>query len=315
MLRFVLRRLGLALPTLFGMSLLIFLMVRLIPGNAVDVLSGGDVLANEQSKEQIRKALGLDHSLPVQYFDRLGHVFRGDYGSSFITGRAVSGTLASALPVTLELTLLATVIALLIGLPLGVASSAKPNGLRDLGLRGVSLFGLAFPDFWLATVLLLAGSLWFHWTPPLIWKSFFSDPLTNLEEVALPAGILAVFLLASIMRMTRTSMLEVQKQDFVRTAYAKGLHPRRVRYRHALRNALLPVASLAGAQVAAMLGGATILETIFAYPGVGYTLTHAIYTRDYPVIQDSALMLAVIVVVLNLLVDLSYMVLDPRVRQ
>jgi peptide/nickel transport system permease protein len=315
MLRFVLRRIGFSLPTLFGMSLLIFLMVRLIPGNAVDVLSGGDVLANAQSKEQIRKALGLNHSIPVQYVDWLGRLVRGDFGTSFITGRSVGGTLASALPVTIELTLLATVIALLIGLPLGVASAARPNGLRDLGLRGVSLVGLAFPDFWLATVLLLVTSVWFRWTPPLIWKSFFSSPLTNLEEVAMPVGILAVFLLASIMRMTRTSMLEVQRQDFVRTAHAKGIHPRRVRYRHALPNAVLPVTSLAGAQVAALLGGATILETIFAYPGVGYTLTHAIYTRDYPVIEDSALMLAVLVVVLNLVVDLSYMALDPRVRQ
>jgi peptide/nickel transport system permease protein len=315
MMRFVLRRLALALPTLFGMSLLIFLMVRLIPGNAVDVLSGGDVLANAQSKEQLRKALGLDHSVPVQYFNWLGQLIRGDLGTSFITGRSVSSTLASALPVTIELTLLATVVALLIGVPLGVASATKPNGVRDLGLRGVSLVGLAFPDFWLATVLLLLTSVVFRWTPPLIWTSLFSHPLTNLEEVAMPAGILAVFLVASIMRMTRTSMLEVQRQDFVRTAHAKGLHPRRVRYRHTLRNALLPVTSLAGAQVAALLGGATILETIFAYPGVGYTLTHAIYTRDYPVIEDSALMLAVLVVVLNLLVDLSYMVLDPRVRQ
>ena len=315
MLRFVLRRLASALPTLVGMSLLIFLMVRLIPGNAVDVLSGGDVLANAQSKAQLRKALGLDHSVPVQYFNWIGHLVRGDFGTSFITGQSVGGTLASALPVTIELTLVATVLALLIGLPLGVASAAKPNGIRDFGLRGFSLVGLAFPDFWIATVLLLLTSVEFQWTPPLIWTSFFSHPLTNLEEVAMPAGILAVFLLASIMRMTRTSMLEVQRQDFVRTAHAKGIHPRRVRYRHTLRNALLPVMSLAGAQVAALLGGATILETIFAYPGVGYTLTHAIYTRDYPVIEDSALMLAVIVVVLNLLIDLSYMVLDPRVRQ
>jgi peptide/nickel transport system permease protein len=315
MLRFALRRLGLAIPTLLGMSILIFLMVRLIPGNAVDVLSGGDVLANAESKEKLRKALGLDHSVPVQYFKWLGQLFRGDLGTSFITGRSVGATLASALPVTIELTLLATVLALLIGLPLGVASASKPNGVRDLGLRGISLVGLAFPDFWLATVLLLLTSLEFHWTPPLIWRSLFSHPVTNLTEVAMPAGILAVFLLASTMRMTRTSMLEVLKQDFVRTARAKGLHPRRVRYRHALRNALLPVTSLTGAQVAGLLGGATILETIFAYPGVGYTLTHAIYTRDYPVVQDSALMLAVIVVALNLLVDLSYMLLDPRVRQ
>jgi peptide/nickel transport system permease protein len=253
--------------------------------------------------------------VPVQYFTWLGQLFRGDLGTSFITGRSVGRTLASALPVTLELTLVATVLALVVGIPLGVASAAKPNGLRDLGLRGISLAGLAFPDFWLATLLLLVTSVEFHWTPPLVWAPFFSDPMTNLEEIAMPCCILAVFLLASMMRMTRTSMLEVQSQDFVRTARAKGVHPRRVRYRHTLRNALLPVASLVGVQVAALLGGATILETIFGYPGVGYTLTHAIYTRDYPVIQDSALMLAVIVVVLNLLVDLSYMVLDPRVRQ
>jgi peptide/nickel transport system permease protein len=315
MLRFILRRLGLAIPTLFGMSLLIFLMVRLIPGNAVDVLSGGDVLATAQSKAEIRKALGLNHSLPVQYVDWIGHLLQGNLGTSFITGRSVGATLVAALPVTLELTVVATVVALLIGVPLGVASAVKPNGVRDVGLRGLSLVGLAFPDFWLATLLLLFTSVEFAWTPPLDWVNFFRQPLTNLQEIALPGGILAIFLLASMMRMTRTSMLEVQKQDFVRTARAKGLSPGRVRYRHALRNALLPITSLAGAQVAAMLGGATILETIFGYPGVGYTLTHAIYTRDYPVVQDSALMLAAMVVVLNLLVDIAYMALDPRVRQ
>jgi peptide/nickel transport system permease protein len=316
MLRFVGRRVASVIPTLIGMSILIFLMVRLLPGNAVDVLSsGGSGVASEKSKAQIRALLGLNHSIPDQYVRWIGGMFRGDFGVSFFTGIPVSTTLASALPVTLELTLIATVLAIAIGVPLGVLSAKKPDGPRDFGLRIVSLLGLAFPDFWLATVLLLFTSTVFLWTPSPVWVTPWRDPVENLTQVALPAGILAVFMLSSAMRLTRTTMIETLRQDYVRTARAKGIESRRILRHHALRNALIPVVSLVGAQVAALVSGATILETIFGYPGVGYTLTHAIYNRDYPLIQDSALVLAVIMVLLSLIVDLTYVVLDPRVRR
>jgi peptide/nickel transport system permease protein len=315
-LHYLLRRMASIIPTLIGMSMLIFLMVRLLPGNAVDVLSAGSGgVGSEDSRKQIKALLGLNHSIPDQYVRWVAGMLHGNFGESFFTGRPVSSVLASALPITLELTLLATLLAVAIGLPLGVLSAKKPNGPRDATLRTVSLVGLAVPDFWLAIVLLLFTSTVFQWTPSTIWEPFLSNPLKNLSEAAMPAGILAVFMLSSAMRLTRTTMLEVLRQDYVRTARAKGLSPGRVMRHHALRNALIPVVSLTGAQVAALVSGATILETIFGYPGVGYTLTHAIYNRDYPLVQDCALVLAAIMVVISLLVDVAYMVIDPQVRR
>jgi peptide/nickel transport system permease protein len=312
----VLRRFASVIPTLFGMSVLIFLMVRLLPGNAVDVLAtGGGGVGSTESRAQIRALLGLNHSIPVQYVLWIGGMFRGNFGVSFFTGTPVSAILASALPITLELTLIAVILATALGIPLGVLSAKKQNTPTDFALRSVSLLGLAVPDFWLATVLLLLTSTVFHWTPAPVWVPLVQNPVENLTQAALPSGILALFMLSSAMRLTRTTMLEVLRQDYIRTARAKGIQPRRILRHHALRNALIPVVSLTGAQVAALVSGATILETIFGYPGVGYTLTHAIYNRDYPVIQDSALVLAVIMVLLSLVVDLSYTLLDPRVRR
>jgi peptide/nickel transport system permease protein len=311
-----LRRVASVIPMLVGMSILIFLMVRLLPGNAVDVLSNGSGgLASQDSQAQIRALLGLNHSIPDQYVRWIGGMFHGNFGDSFFTGQPISGILGSALPITLELTVVAAVLATAIGIPLGVLSAKKPNGPTDFGLRIVSLVGLAIPDFWLAIVLLLLTSTVFHWTPAPIWVPLFANPVENLTQVALPAGILALFMLSSAMRLTRTTMLEVLRQDYIRTARAKGIEPRRILRHHALRNALIPVVSLTGAQVAALVSGATILETIFGYPGLGYTLTHAIYNRDYPVIQDAALVLTLIMLLLSLIVDLSYTFLDPRVRR
>jgi peptide/nickel transport system permease protein len=315
LLRFALRRTALVIPTLFGMSVLVFLMVRLLPGDVANVLTGGDVGATAASREAVRKALGLNRSLPDQYLRWIGGMLHGDFGASFITGRPAVDVIGAALPITLELTLLATLMAVVIGVPLGVASATRPNSRRDFGLRTVSLLGLSVPDFWLATLILLLTSVEFAWTPPVIWSPLLQHPVANLTGAFIPAAILGVFMLSSIMRMTRTTMVEVLRQDYVRTARAKGLTRRRVVYHHALRNALIPVVSLTGVQIAALLGGATILETIFGYPGVGYTLTHAIYNRDYPLIQASAIVLAAIVVFLNLAIDLTYTVLDPRVKQ
>jgi peptide/nickel transport system permease protein len=312
--RFVANRLLLLVPTLLGMSIVIFLLVRLLPGDVTNALLG-DVVATEQSRAALRHALGLDRPLPVQYFHWIGGLLRGDMGHSLITGRSVAGGLASALPITIELTVLATLVATVVAIPLGVISATRPNSRRDFAVRTGGLLGLSIPDFWLATVVLLFTSVVFHWTPAVVWIPFFEHPLGNIEQVAIPAVILSVFLIATTMRMTRTTMLEVLGQDYIRTARAKGVPRRTVVYRHALRNALMPVITVIGLQVGGLLSGATILEVIFGLPGVGYTLTQAIYRRDYPVVENAAVVLAFVFVLLNLAVDLLYTVVDPRIKQ
>lgn len=313
--RFLLRRLSLLLPTLVGMSIVIFLMVRLIPGDVVDTMLHGESVASPEAREALRKSLGLDDPLPLQYLSWVGSLLKGDFGVSLVTGRPVNATLGSALQITVEITLLSTIVATVIAVPLGVFAATRANTPADFATRVVSLLGLAVPDFWLATLVLLFTSTLLHWTPSIIWVPILDDPLGNLEQIWLPVAILAVFVVATTARMTRTAMLDVLSQDYVRTARAKGLGRRRVVYRHALRNALIPVMTLTGVQVATLISGATILETIFGLPGLGYTLTQAIYKRDYPVIEDAALMLALIVVLLNLVVDVLYAVVDPRINR
>jgi len=313
--RFVLRRLLLLIPTLLGMSVVIFLMVRLIPGDVADTLLSGESGSDVQAHTALRHALGLDDPLPLQYVKWMGSVVHGDFGTSLVTGRAVAGTLLPALEITLELTIIASVVATAIAIPLGVFAARRANRPSDLAVRTVTLLGIAIPDFWLATLLLLFTSTVFHWTPSVIWVSFPEDPLGNLSQIWMPTAILTLFVIASTTRMTRTTMVDVLSQDYIRTARAKGLDDRRVIYRHALRNALIPVMTLSGVQVATLLSGVTILEVMFGLPGVGYTLTQSIYKRDYPVIQDAALMLALIVILLNLLVDVLYAVVDPRISR
>jgi peptide/nickel transport system permease protein len=314
MLRFAAHRLLSLLPTLFGMSIVIFLLVRLLPGDVSNALLG-DVVATQESRAALRHALGLDQPFPLQYVRWIGGLVHGDAGHSLITGRPVAAVLGSALPVTVELALLATIVATLIAIPLGVASATRPNSRRDFAVRTGGLLGLSIPDFWLATIVLLVTSVFFHWTPSVIWVPFFRHPVGNLEQVAIPAVILAVFMIATTMRMARTTMLEVLGQDYIRTARAKGVPRRSVVYRHALRNALIPIITVIGFQFGALLSGATILEVIFGFPGVGYTLTQAIYRRDYPVIEDAALVLAFIFLLLNLSVDILYAMIDPRIKQ
>jgi peptide/nickel transport system permease protein len=316
MLSYAIRRLLLVVPTLAGMSAVIFLMVRLIPGNAADTIAnGGDVLASPASRKALEHELGLDQPWPVQYGKWIGGLFDGNLGHSLITGRAVSTILGGALPITVELTIFAALVATIFAIPLGVLSATRANSGTDFGIRSITLFGLSIPDFWLATLILLFTSVEFNWTPPNIWTPITHNLLRNLSEVAIPGSILAVFVLAATTRMTRTTMLDVLAQDYIRTARAKGLTTRRVVYRHALRNALVPVLSLSGVQIASLISGATILETVFGLPGVGYTLTQSIYSRDYPVIESAALMLALIVVVLNVAIDLLYGLVDPRINQ
>ena len=312
--KYILRRLLLLIPTLIGMSLLIFVMLRLLPGDVVDVMMAGDTPGSAEQKQVLREAFGLDKPLPVQYLGWLGSLAQGDLGKSLRTREPVTAILMRSLPVTLELALLATIMSTVTAIPLGVLSATRPDASVDYSSRLAGLIGLSLPNFWFATLVLLFTSLWFQWVPPVNYISPFTDPLGNLAQMLIPAAAIALREMAIIMRMTRTMMLEVLRQDYVRTARAKGAGERLVVYRHALRNALIPVVSVVGFQVGALMGGAAIVEVIFGLNGIGNTLVQGIFSRDYPLIQASALFLATIFVVLNLFVDVLYGFLDPRVK-
>ncbi len=315
MARYALRRLLFLVPTLVGMSILIFTMVRLLPGDVVDAMFTGDSGATASSKQAVRKALGLADPLPVQYLKFVGGVVTGSLGQSLTSGEPVAMIMTRAIPITVELAVLAAVTATVVGIPLGVVSAVRPNTSLDFAARVGGLIGLSVPNFWFATLALLATSLFLHWIPPVTWIPPWQNVLGNLQQMAIPALAISVYLMATVMRMTRASMLEVLRQDYIRTARAKGAPSRSVMFRHALRNSLIPVITVIGFQVGTLIGGATIVEVIFGLPGMGYTLVQGIFSRDYTVIQFAALFLASVFVVVNLLVDLLYGVLDPRIEQ
>ena len=312
---YTLRRVLLLIPTLLGMSILIFLMLRLLPGDIVDIIAGADPQVDSASRERLREAMGLDDPIPVQYARWLGDVLRGDPGTSLRTGQPVSELLLASLPVTVELAVLATLIATLAAIPLGVVSAVKRDTGFDFAARVGGLVGLSLPSFWIATLMLLFTSKVFGWVPKTRYISPLDDPLGNLQQMILPALALAVQLMAIEMRMTRTTMLEVLGQDFVRTARAKGLRQRAVVFRHGLRNALIPVITVIGFQLGALMGASAIVEVIFGLNGVGYTLLQAIFNRDYPLVQAATLYLATAFVLINLGVDVLYAYLDPRIKQ
>jgi peptide/nickel transport system permease protein len=302
-------------PTLVGMSIIIFLMLRLLPGDIVDIIAGTDAQTDSAARERLREAMGLSDPLWLQYVNWIGDLLRGDPGTSMRSGQPVSELLAKALPITIELAVLAVAIATLVAIPLGVISAVRRDTGLDYASRVVGLIGLSLPNFWIATLMLLFTSKAFGWVPPISYIPFQEDPIGNLKQFGLPAFAVAIQLMAIIMRMTRTTMLEVLSQDYVRTARAKGLGERLVVYRHALRNALIPVVTVIGFQLGALLGSSAIIEVIFGLNGVGNTLLQAIFNRDYPLVQAAVLYLAVVFVLVNLAVDFMYAVLDPRIKQ
>ncbi|HEX4746197.1 MAG TPA: ABC transporter permease, partial [Gaiellaceae bacterium] len=269
----------------------------------------------EEQRQQAREQLGLTGSYAEQYWRWASNFVQGDFGFSYRNTQPVSEILAHALPITLELVFLGLLIATVIGVPLGVLSAVKRDSTHDYAARVTGLIGVSIPSFWLATLLLLFTSRVFGWVPPLTYVSFFDDPLTNLSQFILPAIALSVFPLAIIMRMVRTTMLEVLSQDYVRTARAKGVGRRKVISKHALRNALIPVVTIIGFEVGVLLGGAAIIEIIFGLPGVGNTLLQAVFNRDYPLIQAATMLIAVTFILANLFVDVLYGILDPRISQ
>jgi peptide/nickel transport system permease protein len=312
---YILRRIAFAIPTLIVVSIGIFMMVRLLPGDIIDILFGGDQTASEEVKQQAREQLGLTGSYPEQYWRWVSGVLQGDFGFSLRNTEPVSNIVFDALTVTLELVVLGLLIATVVGVPLGVLSAVKRDTGWDLAARVGGLVGLSVPSFWLATLLLLLTSRVFGWVPPLVYISPFDDPIGNLSQFILPALSISVFTMAIVMRMVRATMLEVLGQDYVRTARAKGVGRRTVISKHALRNALIPVVTIIGFEIGVLIGGAAIIETIFGLPGVGYVLLQAIFGRDYPVIQAMTLLIAFTFILANLLVDLLYGILDPRISQ
>ncbi len=312
---YVLKRILFMIPTLLGISIVIFFMVRLLPGDIIDVLTGADIGADETLKDQAREQLGLNGSYAEQYWRWISGFVQGDFGFSLRNTQPVSEVLLNALPITFELVFLGLLIAVVIGLPLGILSAVKRDSKHDYAARIGGLIGVSIPNFWLATLLLLFTSRVFGWVPPLTYVPFYKDPIENLSQFILPALAISVFTLAIVMRMVRATMLEVLGQDYVRTARAKGVKRKVVISRHALRNALIPVVTVVGFEIGILMGGSAIVEIIFGLPGIGNTLINAIFNRDYPVVQAATMMLAFIFIFANLLVDLLYGVLDPRISQ
>jgi peptide/nickel transport system permease protein len=310
---YALRRVLIAIPTLIATSIVIFLMVRLMPGNVIDYVTGGTQSLSPEQRHQMEHQLGLDQSYVQQYLHWIKGLLTGNMGNSLVSTIPVAQTLSSAIPITAELVLYGLVIALVIAIPLGVLSAVRPNSFADFGSRVGGLIGLSIPNFWLATLLLIFTSRVLHWVPPLTYVSPTENLGQNLLQFLLPAISISVFTLALVMRMVRATMLEVLGLDYVRTARAKGLSPRRVRYRHAFRNALIPVVTIVGFQVATLIAGSAIVETIYGLPGVGYILLEAIKARDYTIIEDTTMLIASVVIVMNLLVDLLYGVIDRRI--
>lgn len=308
---YVIRKLILAVPVLLGVSVLVFLIVHLTPGDPARLLAGPE--AFEEDIQAIRVRLGLDQPLPVQYGRFLGGILRGDLGTSFRSGRAVAEEIAARFPYTVELATVSLVVAIAAGVLVGVFSAARQNSVWDAGTMGAALMGISVPTFWLGLLLMLLFSYYLGWLP----ASGRGGPLwtrAGLESILMPAIALGSPSAAVIARLTRSSLLEVLSQDYVRTARAKGLPERVVLYRHALKNALIPVVTVAGLRLGALLGGAVITEQVFAWPGVGTLVVNAINARDYPVVQGTVLLMATVFVLLNLTVDLVYGLIDPRIR-
>jgi peptide/nickel transport system permease protein len=312
--QYLVRRLLSTLLTLFGVSILVFLMLQLIPGTVVEQIMGIDAMVTKETVDSLRAFFGLDQPIHIQYLHWIQDVARGNLGISWRTGKTVTELIVSHLPVTAELTFLALIVAFLIGVPAGVVSATRPNTVVDNVTRVVSLLGLSLPVFWQGTMLILIFALILRWMPSLQYVGFFEDPLRNLQIMALPSICLGTASAAMIMRMTRACLLEVMGHEYVRTARAKGLRERLVVYRHALRNAMIPVITVAGVQVGYLLGGIVVVEEVFTLPGVGRLVLSAIFNRDYPLVQGAVLFIAIIFMLSNLLVDLLYSVIDPRIR-
>lgn len=314
---YVLKRALLFVPVLFLVSAIIFTIMRIVPGDVADqILAGpeGEGRYSQQDYDALRHRLGLDRPLHEQYIAWVGSILRLDLGRSLLSNEAVLDELVRRLPLTLELALVTLVVSLLVAIPAGVLSAIRQDSLADHLVRTLSIGGLTLPTFWTGSLLIIGLIHAFAWTPPIGYTPLWSDPATNIQQMVFPAVVLGYYYAAYIARMTRATMLEVLRQDYIRTAWAKGLRQRVVVFRHALKNAFLPVVTLSAFQFGHLLGGTVIMESLFTLPGVGSALVFSVLNRDYPVVQAVILLIASFVLLINLFVDILYAWLDPRIR-
>jgi peptide/nickel transport system permease protein len=314
---YLIRRMLLLIPTMFIVSVIVFFLVRYVPGSAVDViaayLSQGGLIQIDRAA--IAHSLGLDVPAYVQYVRWMGNiVLHGDFGNSIIQGRPVFQMVWERMPVTFELGLLAMIISTVIGLPLGVYSAVRQDTWGDYTGRTVAILLISIPSFWLATLIMIYPAIWWGWSPSVVLIPFTKDPMGNIGMFLIPAAILGTATAGGLMRMQRTMMLEVMRQDYIRTAWAKGLTERVVIMRHAIKNSFIPVITILGGGVGMLIGGAVIIENIFCLPGMGQLALQALNQRDYPLVTAITLITAVFVMVCNLVVDITYTWLDPRIR-
>lgn len=313
--QYTIKRIGLFIPTVLLVTIIVFVVMRLIPGDpALAILSADDAVYTQEELAQLRAELGTDRPVVVQYAEWMGGLFRGDFGTSYWWGGPVMERLGERIPVTIELALLGIALAVVCAVPLGVISAIRPDSPLDYASRVFTLIGISIPTFFsgiLLTILLIRA---FGWLPPLGYEDIWEDPWTNIKQLLLPALALGFYDMAFIARVTRSSMMEILREDYMRTARAKGLRETVVLARHGLKNAVLPVLTISGWQFGRLFGGTVIIEKIFLIPGVGQLLIDAIYQRDFPTIQAVIVIVALSIVVVNLLVDLLYGWLDPRIR-
>jgi peptide/nickel transport system permease protein len=300
--------------TLVGLSVLVFLMLRLVPGTVVEQMIGADAIVSPAMVAELKRFFGLDQPWWRQYALWIGELATGDLGTSWRTGKPVFTLILERLPVTIELTTLAVAFALLLGIPAGIISATRRDQAVDTATRVGTLLGLSIPVFWQGTMLILFLSIYLRWMPPVMWVDFARDPVKNLTIMLLPAVCLGTASAANIARTTRACMLDVLGSEYIRTAAAKGLVPRLVVLKHALKNALIPIVTVVGLQIGILLGGSVVVEEVFTLPGVGRLVLWSIYQRDYPLTQSTILFVAVMFMTVNLVVDMLYAYLDPRIR-
>ena len=315
---YIIRRLLLVVPTLFLVTIIVFLVVRMIPGDFIDAMMSEMVhmssAIGDDLREIIRHKLGLDLPWYVQYGRWIGGVLQGDLGVSLRGDVPIAPRILARLPVTFELGVFAVIIGLLISLPIGIYSAIRQDTISDYVGRGIAVIFISVPTFWTATLVMIYPAIWWGWSPSMELIRFTEDPLGNLGMFLLPSAILGAVLSGTTMRMTRTMALEVLRQDYIRTAWSKGMKERVVVMRHVLKNALIPVVTIVGYQLPILIGGSVIIEQIFVLPGIGTLMLESLYRRDYPIVSGINLFIATAVVLINLLIDLTYAYLDPRVR-
>lgn len=312
--KYLIKRMLLLFVTLFLVCFIVFALMRIVPGSAVDV-----IMSNYASRgiavdrTQVIARLGLDKPFLVQFFSWISDLLRFDLGTSLFQSETVGGVISRTMPVTLELTILTLVFTNLFSIPLGLYCAARQDSISDNVIRAVSVLLMSLPVFWLATLVLVYPAVWFSYAPPTMYVSFFADPIKNLQMFLIPSLLGAITQTGAQLRTVRTMTLEVMRQDFIRTAWAKGIKEKRILFIHAFRNAMIPVITIIGGSIAGSIGGSVILETMFNMPGIGQQMVNALGNRDYPLVQGCVLVLSIIVMLSNLLVDLAYKWIDPRI--